>query len=102
MMADAAPYGLKFGGVFGRLSGIKRSFLGGSRQDRDFTDAELEKIQARFVHLSQIVMERANLSARELDVLRGLRDGLGQREIADHPAIAESTVKQRIQKTSKG
>lgn len=101
VMADAATFGLKYGAVFGRVSGMKRSFMGVCRDDREFTDKELADLSEEFLRLTGLFLERANLTGGELDVLRGLRDGLAQKEISQQLEIAESTVKQRIQKACK-
>jgi|Cruoilmetagenom7_1024161.scaffolds.fasta_scaffold00086_1 LuxR family transcriptional regulator len=101
VMAEAATFGLKYGAVFGRVSGMKRSFMGVCRGDREFTDEELAELGEEFLRLTGLFLECANLTAGELDVLRGLRDGLAQKEISQQLEIAESTVKQRIQKACK-
>ncbi len=98
MMVEAEAFGLKYGAVFSRKSKHKRSFLTVSRQDREFTDLELEMIGEKFRVWVDIVIGRKELTDRELDVLRGLKDGLGQSAIAQELGISESTVKQRAQK----
>ena len=51
----------------------------------------------RIAHAFRLVMVR-HASSHELDVLGGLKDGLGQFEISQHLGISESTVKQRALK----
>ena len=98
VMRHAAKFGLVHGATFSRASRGRRSFLSLARSDREITDAELEEIEAKFPGWVEIVMGRVSLTQGELDVLRCLRDGLGQRDIAATLEIAESTVKQRAQK----
>lgn len=95
VMVRGASFGLKFGAVFSTKRGRKRSFLTMARSDREFTDNEIEQVNAKFQLWCDLVTNRAALTDKELEVLRLLRDGLGQQEIADSLNIAESTVKQR-------
>lgn len=95
VMLRGASFGLKFGAVFSTKRGRKRSFLTMARTDREFTDSEIEQVNAKFQLWCDLVTNRAALTDKELEVLRLLRDGLGQQEIADTLNIAESTVKQR-------
>lgn len=95
VLKRGAAHGLKYGAVFSVKKQRKRSFLTISRPDRELTDGEMERVNAKFETWSELVTNRAALTDKELEVLRLLRDGLGQREIADALGIAESTVKQR-------
>lgn len=95
VMKRGTTFGLKFGAVFSTKRGRKRSFLTMARSDREFTDGEIEQVNAKFQLWCDLVTNRAALTDKELEVLRLLRDGLGQQEIADTLNIAESTVKQR-------
>ena len=91
----AAEHGLHYGAVFSAKKERKRSFLTIARSDRELADNEMAHVNAKFETWCELVTNRASLTERELDVLRCLRDGLGQKEIADSLEIAESTVKQR-------
>lgn len=98
VLRRAAAHGLVYGATFSRLAHGRRSFLSMGRSDRELSDAELAEIDDKFPRWVAAVTGRADLSDGELDVLRCLRDGLGQRETAQALGIAESTVKQRAQK----
>ena len=97
-MAEARKFDLNYGAVFSRKSEHKRSFLTISRPDREFSDTEIEIIGEKFDVWVDIVIGRKELTEAELDVLRGLKDGLGQAAIAARLGISESTVKQRALK----
>ena len=95
MMEEAKAYDLNYGVVFSRKSDFKRSFLTIARADREFTNTEIEIIGEKFSVWVDIVIGKKDLTDAELEVLRGLKDGLGQSAIAARLGIAESTVKQR-------
>ncbi|WP_377513347.1 autoinducer binding domain-containing protein [Octadecabacter sp. R77987] len=97
VLKRAQAFGLIYGAVFSRKKKRKRSFLTVARSDRELNDTEILLLNDRFDRWCEIVTNKASLTSRELDVLRSLRDGLGQREIAEALSISESTVKQRAQ-----
>lgn len=95
IMKKASVHGMIYGAVFSRTVEKKKCFLTVARDDRELTDTELQLLDARFEIWASIVMGKSNLSDKELDVLRLLRDGLAQKQIADHLGLAETTVKKR-------
>ena len=95
VMAEARKFGLNYGAMFSRKTKSQRSFLSISRPDRELTHDEMSEVASKFSTWVEIVLARASVTDAELQVLRGLRDGFGQREIADMLGIAETTVKQR-------
>jgi LuxR family transcriptional regulator len=102
ILEKGRAFGLNYGGMFSVKKDRKRSFLSIARSDRELTDGELERVNAKFETWTDLVTNKASLTAAELDVLRCLRDGFGQLEIAQHLGISESTVKQRaVNATSK-
>ena len=95
IMNEARNYGLNYGAVFSRKRGDKRSRLSVVRADRELTDTEIEVLAAKFDSWVDMVVGGEPLTEAELDVLRGLKNGLGQAEIAENLNISESAVKQR-------
>lgn len=99
-MHAAQQFGLIYGVVISRKTGLKRSFLTLSHPSSEFTDAQIIEVATKFNTWTDLVLNRASLTAGELDVLAGMRDGLGQRAIAEKLGIAEATVTQRAQKAT--
>ena len=97
-MHAAQQFGLNFGVAISRKTELKRSFLTLSHPTKEFTDEQIIELVTKFNSWTDLVLNRASLTAGELDVLAGLRDGLGQRAIAEKLGIAEATVTQRAQK----
>lgn len=95
VMTEARKFDLNYGAIFSRKTNSRRSFLSISRPDRELTDDEMSEVGSKFSTWVEIVLARASLTDAELQVLRGLRDGYGQREISEMLGIAETTVKQR-------
>lgn len=97
-MHAAQHFGLNFGVAISRKTELKRSFLTLSHPTREFSDEQIIELVTKFNSWTDLVLNRASLTPGELDVLAGLRDGLGQRAIAEKLGIAEATVTQRAQK----
>lgn len=98
VMGAARQFRLNYGVAISRKVAGKRSFLTLSHPDREFEDEEIGRCAAKFQLWTDLVLNRAALSAGEQAVLRCFRDGLGQAETAATLGIAESTVKQRALK----
>ncbi|MGJ8547729.1 MAG: autoinducer binding domain-containing protein [Sulfitobacter sp.] len=95
ILTEAKPFGMVYGAIFAQELEGNRSFLSIARDDRELTDDEMHQMNANLMKWAAMIGPRVALSAGELDVLLALRDGLGQRDIAQFLSIAESTVKQR-------
>lgn len=100
VLKEARQYGLFYGVVLAQKVNKKRSFLTLSRPDREFRDEEIAAVEAKFKVWSDLVLVRATLTSKEIDVLRCLRDGLEYSEVAAILGISEATVKQRAAKAS--
>lgn len=96
VMANARRYGLVYGAIFSRMRGFKRSFLSVARSDRELTDTEVSALAAKFDSWADMVTGTATLSEGEVEVLRGLKEGLERAELAAQLGISESGLKQRL------
>lgn len=98
----AKRYDLRYGLAVSVKKGRKRSICTIARSDRELTEAEIGHVAARFEVWCELTANRTALTEKELDVLRLLRDGKPQKEIARTLKISEATVKQRaVSATSK-
>ena len=98
VMVVARRHGLAYGATISKKYGRKRCFLSMAHKDREFTDAEIEIVEAKFTMWCELLLNRASLTEGEIAVLRSFRDGHGQRECAAALNISEATVKQRLSK----
>ncbi|OUS05250.1 hypothetical protein A9Q96_12400 [Rhodobacterales bacterium 52_120_T64] len=98
VMKEAHKHGLIYGAAFSRKSMNKRSFLTISRPDREFTDEEISHLEEKFNNLVGYVVGQCGLTSKELDALRGLRDGLSYKQIAVELEISVPTVKSRAER----
>lgn len=92
----AATHGLKYGCVISMKTNKTRCFLSMSRKDREFYEFEMSAYQNKFrAWCDAVVFERPYLKQSEIDVLRLLRAGMNQAQIADALGISLPTVRQR-------
>ena len=98
VIKEAKKCSLNYGAAFSRKLANKRSFLTISRPDREFTDEELAHLGDKFDHLVSYVVGQYGLTDKELDALRGLRDGLSYKQIAVELNISVPTVKSRAER----
>lgn len=98
IMKEGRQFGLNYGAAFARKTNGKRNFLTLSRADREFTNEEIAAVDAKFNVWSDLFGFRASLTAKEIAVLRCLREGREYAEIARVLGISEGTVRQRADK----
>lgn len=98
VLKEARRFGLNFGVAFAQKTNGKRNFLTLSRADREFTNEEIAAIDAKFQIWSDLFGERPSLTAKEIAVLRHMREGREYADIARILGISEGTVRQRADK----
>ena len=96
VMKQARAHGLNYGVVIalGKLS--KRSLLGMSRSDREFTDEEISRAVTVFTKIHDIVTESKCLTESQLEALRLIAGGDLYSEAANKLGISESALKARL------
>jgi len=95
----AKVHGLLFGAVASCTdegSAAQRTFGFFCRSDRDFDDAELDRLRAMLVQTHRNHARPRTLTAAELETLGLVKNGLLMKEIAGILGISESAIKQRL------
>ena len=72
VMEKAAEHGMKYGVVFATETGETRSMAGFSRNDREFTDEEIEKMCAIVERLHVGTADQAQLDAKTVQQLKNM------------------------------
>jgi LuxR family transcriptional regulator len=99
VLGTAASHGMRFGAAvsFADQDGKgQRSFGTFAREDREFTDSELDDIHAEVERLHVAKAPPTNLTGAELEALRMVKDGLLMKEIAGLLGVSEGAVQQRL------
>lgn len=99
ILTQAREFGLRFGvaiAVFDDNAAGLRSFGSFVRSDREYTDAEIARLQS---HVEQLHLDReppTNLTQAELEALRMVKNGMRLKQIAHELGVTEGAVKQRL------
>lgn len=99
VMKAAKKCGLSYGATFASKAGGSISFLSISRPDREFTEVEMSTMSGKFeVWANLFAASGINLdiSEKELDAYRCIRDGMSYPEAAAALDISQSAVKLRL------
>lgn len=96
VMTDASEYGLKYGVTvsFGPIR--SRSIANFARQDREFTDSEIEEISHIVRRLHEMVEPPESLTQAQIEALRLIAGGDRHAAAASRLAISESALKARL------
>ena len=97
IIGQAREHGLRFGAVasYGPIS--SRSIVGCARADREFTDAEIERIAELTEALHLTAEPPTDLTQAQVEALRLLADGDRHTAAAAKLGISESAFKARLQ-----
>ncbi len=94
----ARVHGINYGAIFSRLKNGKKSILSVSRSDRELTDNEMMILSLQWDRMTNALIENANLTSGELQVLKMLRDGYNYPEISTVLGVSVSGIKKRVAK----
>ena len=96
VLEKAASYGLIYGAVIscGRIT--SRSIVEISRNDREFTDAEIWAVSEIVEKLHNAAKPPANLTEAQIEALRLLSEGYRHTAAAAELGISESALKARL------
>lgn len=101
VMEVARTYGLNYGGVFvtrNKEPQRRKCFLTAAREDRQFTDTEMERLWELFLQGLDTLKGSSGMSPSEITVLQLLATGKTQDEIADEISISRDAVKKRVER----
>lgn len=99
VLAEAASFGLNYGVIVSVFDGNpdgQRSFGSFAREDREFNSLEIKALEAYVQRRHKEMAPPANLTAAELEALRGVKAGQRLKEIAYDLSVTEGAVKQRL------
>lgn len=96
VMNKAREYGINYGVVIslGKIS--KRSMLGISRSDREFTDEEIQRAIEIFTHIHELVTEAKSLTKNQVEALKLIAGGDLHSAASAKLGISESALKARL------
>lgn len=98
----AGEHDLKYGATFiSKCDNLTTGscLLSTARNDREFTDAELELIWEKFTKLISGIRMHTGLTKSETEVLQCLAYGMTQNQISDKLGISRESVKKRIERS---
>lgn len=93
-----AKFGLRFGVIIPKKHQRVMSFLSVGHSEREFTEIEIQELSDMLDRWISELGSLEEIPEISLDVLRLMKQGMGQAAIAQELDIAESTVKQRVKK----
>lgn len=99
VMQAAHDAGLRYGLVVSCLAGdgsSQRSFGSFAREDREFTDDEVEVLSDYMANLHANSAPPSNVTAAEREALLMVREGKRLKQIAHELGVTEGAVKQRL------
>jgi LuxR family transcriptional regulator len=99
VLACAATHGLRYGVVICCAGGDdtgQRTYGTFAREDREFSNDEIEILMLHLSNLHNAVGQPRNLTNAELEALTLVKDGLRLKEIAYQLGVSEGAIKQRL------
>ncbi len=93
---QAAEFGIKFGIVVSCGPISSRSIVGVAREDREFTEDEMDELQQIILSLHQLSEPPSELTPAQVEALRCIADGDRHAAAANKLGISESALKARL------
>ena len=93
---EAADFGLKYGVAISCGPITSRSIVGAARSDREFSDAEIDKMQGLVLSLHELSEPPTELTPAQVEALRCIADGDRHAAAAAKLGISESALKARL------
>lgn len=96
ILREAAGFGLVYGACVSCGAISSRTIAGAARSDREFTDAELARIQAIVLRLHEMTEPPESLTPAQIQALRLIAAGDRHAAAAAKLGISESALKARL------
>lgn len=96
VLGQAAEYGLRYGVCISIGPKSSRSIGGFAREDREFTDGEIDALHEEMRHLHDAATPPERLTHAQEEALRLVASGCRYAEAADRLCISESALKARL------
>lgn len=96
IMADAASHGLKYGVHVATGPISSRTICGAARSDREFSDQEIDRIEALVQQLDKLTAPPDSLTPAQVEALRLVAAGDRHTAAAAKLGISESALKARL------
>jgi LuxR family transcriptional regulator len=96
VFGQAAAFGLRFGCAVACGPLTSRTIVGAARDDREFADAEIARIQAIVWNMHEIAKPPEELTKAQVEALKCIADGDRHIAAAARLGISESALKARL------
>ncbi|WP_372574752.1 helix-turn-helix transcriptional regulator [Ruegeria jejuensis] len=96
VMASAKRHGMKFGARIARRRGYRISFCALAREDREFTDDEIQSVADWFDALLDKIETSFELSEGELEVIKCIGRGMTREQASAHLSVSYGAIKKRL------
>ena len=96
IFGQAASFGLRFGCAIACGPLTSRTIVGAARDDREFTDPEIARIQALVWKMHEVVQPPEELTKAQVEALKCIADGDRHIAAAARLGISESALKARL------
>lgn len=96
ILEKASRHGLRYGLVVSLGKLTSRTIAGFARQDREFLDAEIQRIEAIIKRLHDLLEPAVSLTQAQAEALRCIANGERYAEAAAKLGISESAFKARL------
>jgi len=96
LFKEAAQYGLKYGATVSCGPISSRTIASFAREDREFTDSEIDMIATVIRRLHDITEPPESLSRSQIEALNCVANGMRHARAAAHLGISESAFKARL------
>lgn len=96
VFAKAKPFGLIYGAAISHGPADSRTICGMSREDREYTDAELQRLTALVIEAHDLLDQRLHLRPILIDALHAIACGMTYQQAAEYLGISRTALRYRL------